>query len=78
MAIFSRTRDSHTNKTKQQSNMAHPTGITANLVGTECCGTGRTCEGHPISGVVFALDVVVRIRVVQVEIEGQEEQAACH
>ena len=58
--------------------MVYPTGITVNLVGTECCGTGRTCEEHPICGVVIALDVVVRIRVVQVEIEGQEEQAACH
>jgi hypothetical protein len=53
----------------------HPTGITVEIVGTESNTQGRSCEEHDICGSVMAEDVVVRLRKVQVVIDGKEESA---
>ena len=53
----------------------HPTGITVEIVGTQSNTQGRSCEEHDICGSVMAEDVVVRLRKVQVVIDGKEESA---
>ena len=54
---------------------SHPTGVTIDIVGIECADRGRSCEEHAICGAVLTLDTVVRIRSVQIEVEGKEEAA---
>jgi hypothetical protein len=56
----------------------HPRGTTVDIVGIEASGNGRSCEEHAVCGSVLAEDSVVRIRCVQVVIDGLEESAlAC-
>jgi hypothetical protein len=57
----------------------HPTGVTVDVVGLECGDNGRSCEAHKICGSVVDIDVVLRIRRVQVLVDGKETTAlACH
>ncbi len=59
--------------------MAHPPGIVVEIVGTEMGCQGRSCEEHAVCGSVLEEDMVVRLRKVQVVVEGQEETAiACY
>lgn len=44
----------------------HPSGIQLDVVGTEDGSRGRSCEEHSVCGSVLALDVVVRLRHVQI------------
>ncbi len=54
----------------------HPSGIVVEIVGTERGDQGRSCEEHNINcGEVLAEDVVVRLRKVQILVEGKEETA---
>ncbi len=54
----------------------HPPGIVVEIVGTGAGDRGRTCEEHPVNyGVMLQEDVVVRLRKVQVVIDGREEMA---
>jgi hypothetical protein len=54
----------------------HPSGVVVEIVGTERGDQGRSCEEHPLNcGVVMEDDVVVRLRKVQVLVEGREETA---
>ena len=54
---------------------SHPQGITVTIVGTKHASNGRTCEEHDVCGNVLELDMVVRLRRVQVQIDGKEEAA---
>ena len=53
----------------------HPSGETAEIVGIGVSTNGRSCEEHEVCGEVLKEDVVVRIRRVQVQVDGQEETA---
>jgi hypothetical protein len=44
----------------------HPSGIQLDVVGTEEGNRGRSCEEHDVCGDVLELDVVVRLRDVQI------------
>ena len=51
----------------------HPCGIVVEIVGTEMSCQGRSCEEHEICGEVMEEDVVVRLRKIQLMVEGKEE-----
>ena len=51
----------------------HPSGIVIKIVGTEMSCQGRSCEEHEICGEVLTEDVVVRLRKIQLMVEGKEE-----
>ena len=53
----------------------HPTGETVEIVGTASSTQGRHCHQHDICGAVLKEDVVVRLRKVQVVVDGKEESA---
>ena len=53
----------------------HPSGVTIEILGIESGTQGRHCEEHEICGSIVDLDVVVRIRKVQLIIEGKQEAA---
>ena len=53
----------------------HPSGIVVEIVGTEMSCQGRSCEEHDICGEVLKEDVVVRLRKIQLMVEGKEETA---
>ncbi len=54
----------------------HPSGVMVEIVGTERGDQGRSCEEHDVNcGEVLAEDVVVRLRKVQILVEGKEETA---
>ncbi len=53
----------------------HPSGIVVEIVGTEMSCQGRSCEEHEICGEVLKEDVVVRLRKIQLVVEGKEETA---
>jgi hypothetical protein len=53
----------------------HPSGIVVEIVGTEMNYQGRSCEEHEICGEVLKEDVVVRLRKIQLVVEGKEETA---
>ena len=55
--------------------MAHPSGIVVDIVGTNMTTNGRSCECHSCCGSVLEEDMVVRFRLVQVIVKGQEEDA---
>ena len=56
----------------------HPPGIIVQIVGTLMGDNGRSCEDHAACGSVLEEDMVVRLRRVQVLVEGREETAiAC-
>ena len=48
----------------------HPCGILVEIVGTMVSCQGRACEEHEICGVVLKEDVVVRLRKMQLMVEG--------
>ncbi len=53
-----------------------PPGIVVEIVGSDAGDQGCRCEEHPVNcGFVFEEDVVVRLRKVQVVIDGREEMA---
>jgi hypothetical protein len=51
----------------------HPSGIVVEIVGTEMSCQGRSCEEQDICGKVLKEDVVVRLRKIQLMVEGKEE-----
>jgi len=53
----------------------HPSGIVVEIVGTEMSCQGRSCEEHENCGEVLQEDVVVRLRKIQLMVEGKEETA---
>ena len=55
----------------------HPSGIVAEIVGTEMSCQGRLCEEHDICGgsEVLKKDVVVRLRKIQLMFEGKERRS---
>ncbi len=54
----------------------HPTGVVVEIVGMEMGDQGRSCEDHASNcGKVMAEDVVVRLRKVQIQVEGRKEMA---
>ena len=67
-------------KAAHKATMAtHPPGIVVEIVGTLMGDRGRSCEEHSVCGSVLEEDMVVRLRKVQILIEGQEETAiACY
>ena len=57
---------------------AHPPGVFVEIVGTLMSDRGRSCEEHAGCGSVLEEDMVVRLRKVQVLVDGCEEAAiAC-
>ncbi len=58
---------------------AHPPGIVVEIVGTLMGDRGRSCEEHAVCGSVLEEDMVVRLRKVQILVDGFEETAiACY
>jgi hypothetical protein len=53
----------------------HPTGVVVEIVGMEMDDRGRSCVEHRNCGEVMGEDVVVRLRTVQIQVEGREETA---
>jgi hypothetical protein len=53
----------------------HPSGIFVKIVGTEMSCQGRSCKEHEICGEVLKEDIVVRLRKIQLMVEGKEETA---
>jgi hypothetical protein len=53
----------------------HPSSILVEIVGTEMSCQGRLYEEHEICGKVLKEDVVVRLRKMQLMVEGKEETA---
>ena len=51
----------------------HPVGITIDFVGIEADNRGRSCEEHDVCGSVLEENAVVRIRHVQILVDGSEE-----
>ena len=58
----------------------HPPGITVKIIGTDCSTHGRSCYAHHICGSLLTLDVVVRLRRLQIVDNGKERSviAAYH
>ena len=44
----------------------HPSGVSVEILGTEESSNGRTCEEHVVCGSEVHLDMVVRLRRVQI------------
>ena len=65
---------------QDQHSPMHPSGVVLDIVGTNRDDRGRSCEEHEVNcGEVLAEDVVVRLRKVQILVEGMEETAiACY
>ena len=53
----------------------HPPGIVVEIVGMLTSNRGRSCEEHAVCGSVLEEDMIVRLRKVQVLVEGHEESA---
>ena len=53
----------------------HPTGETVEILGLNQATNGHSCPDHENCGSVVKPDVVVRLRKVQVIIQGKEESA---
>ena len=53
----------------------HSEPIIIEIVGIEEGSRGRSCEEHAVCGSVVDEDVVVRLRKVQVLVDGREETA---
>jgi hypothetical protein len=53
----------------------HPSPVVLHIVGTEADDRGRSCEEHLCCGEVVQEDIVVRLRKVQVLVDGREETA---
>ena len=44
----------------------HPPGIQVDIVGIEEGSSGRSCEEHTVCGEVLEVDMVVRLRLIQI------------
>ncbi len=53
----------------------NPSGIVVEIVGTEMGCQGRLCEEHDICCEVLKEDIVVRLRKIQLMVEGKEDTA---
>ena len=53
----------------------HPTGVTLEIVGLESNTQGRSCDQHSCCGSLVTEDTVLRLRKVQVIVDGKEERA---
>jgi hypothetical protein len=53
----------------------HPEGVTVDIVGIEVGNCGRSCEEHDVCGLVLEENSVVRLRHVQILVDGHEESA---
>jgi hypothetical protein len=53
----------------------HPTGETFDIVGFAVGNRGRSCEEHEVCGSIIEVDMVIRVRKVQIVIAGLEETA---
>ena len=49
---------------------AHPPGVFVEIVDTLMSDSGRSCEEHAVCGSVLEEDMVVRLRKVQVLVDG--------
>ncbi len=57
---------------------AHPPSVIVEIVGTLMSDRGRSCEEHAVCGSMLEEDMFVRLRKVQVLVDGCEETAiAC-
>ena len=57
----------------------HPPGVVVEIVGTLMGDFGRSCEEHAVCGSVLEEDMVVRLRKVQVFVDGHKETViACY
>ena len=57
----------------------HPTGVIVEIVGIERGDRGRSCEEHDVCGSVVEEDTLLRLRKVQILVDGVEETAiACY
>jgi hypothetical protein len=56
--------------------MSHPDGILIDIVGINEPSRGRSCEEHGVCGSILQLDTVVRLRSVQIIVDGGLEQTA--
>jgi hypothetical protein len=69
------------NKTKPPDTMAEatdPSGIVVEEVGIEMGDRGRSCEEHSVCGEVVEEDTLLRLRRVQIEVDGHKEMTiAC-
>ena len=52
---------------------SHPLGIVVKIVGIKKGDRGRSCEEHNVCGLVVEEDTLLRLRRVQIEVDGQEE-----
>ena len=55
--------------------IAHHTGMSVDIVGIEEGSTGRSCEEHSACGCILGEGSVVRIRRIQIMVDGHEESA---
>ena len=53
----------------------HPSGITLDIVGINANDQGRSCEIHKCCGAVLEVDMVIRLRTIQILVNGKEETA---
>jgi len=53
----------------------HPSGITLDIVGINASDQGRSCEIHKCCGAVLEVDMVIRLRSIQILVNGKEETA---
>jgi hypothetical protein len=63
---------SHCNDSNKPT-MSHPSGDVVEILGIKEPGRGRSCEWHEVCGAALEIDSVVRLRSVQVEVNGKEE-----
>ena len=64
-----------TDRSHQAAVATHPPGIVVEIVGTLMGDRGRSCEEHTVCGSVLEEKMVVRLRKVQVLVDGHEETA---
>ena len=53
----------------------HPSGIVVEVVGIKMGDRGRSCKEHSMCGEVVEEDTLLRLRRVQIEVDGHEETA---
>ncbi len=53
--------------------LTHPMGIIVEVVGIRMGDRGRSCEEHSVCGEVVEEDTLLRLRRVQIEVDGHEE-----
>ena len=55
--------------------VTHPSGIVIKIVGTEKGDCGCSCEEHNVCGVVVEEDTLLRLRRMQIKVDGHKETA---